>query len=169
MKIEAKKVVSVHYRLTNRTKDGDQIESTFGSQPLEYISGIGMMIPEFERNLDGKSVGDTFDFGIIAAEAYGVKDEGAIVELRKEIFQENGVTPDGLLDIGNALPLADNEGNRFMGTVVAVADEFVTLDFNHPMAGTDLWFTGEVLSIRDAEPIELEHGHVHGPDGHHHH
>lgn len=168
MKIESKKVVTVHYRLTNATKDGDQIETTFGSNPMEFIYGIGMMIPEFERNLEGKLLGDAFDFGIPADLAYGIVDPGAIVDLRKEIFQEDGTTPDGLLVIGNVLPLADQEGNRFMGTVKAVGDEFVTLDFNHPMAGTDLWFTGEIVGVRDADPTELAHGHVHGPDGHHH-
>jgi FKBP-type peptidyl-prolyl cis-trans isomerase SlyD len=168
MKIEAKKVVSVHYTLTDSTKGGPQVESTFGSHPLEYISGIGMMIPAFEANLNGKSVGDTFDFGIPADQAYGVIDPQAVVDLRKEIFQENGVTPPGLLDVGNQLPLTDNEGNQFMGTVKAVADDFVTLDFNHPMAGIDLWFTGEVVSVRDADPTELAHGHVHGEHGHHH-
>jgi FKBP-type peptidyl-prolyl cis-trans isomerase SlyD len=168
MKIAANKVVSVHYTLTNNTNDGAQIESTFGSTPLEYISGIGMMIPAFEANLEGKSIGDTFSFGIAAAEAYGEVDPQAVVDLRKEIFQENGVTPDGLLDIGNQLPLSDAEGNRFMGTVKGVSEDSVTLDFNHPMAGVNLWFSGEVVAVRDAEQIELEHGHVHGPNGHHH-
>jgi FKBP-type peptidyl-prolyl cis-trans isomerase SlyD len=168
MKIAANKVVSVHYTLTNTTHDGAHIETTVGSEPLAYISGIGMMIPAFEANLEGKSVGDTFSFGIEAEEAYGEVDPQAIVDLRKEIFQENGAIPDGLLDIGNQLPLSDAEGNRFMGTVRAIAEDTVTLDFNNPMAGINLWFSGEVVAVRDAEQVELEHGHIHGPGGHHH-
>jgi FKBP-type peptidyl-prolyl cis-trans isomerase SlyD len=169
MKIEAKKVVSVHYTLTNATKDGDQIESTFGSTPLDYISGIGMMIPTFEDNLAGKAIGDTFDFGIPADQAYGVVDPQAIVDLAKEIFAAEGVDSAEILQIGNQLPLSDHEGNQFMGTVRAVNADSVTIDFNHPMAGIDLWFVGEVLAVRDAAPEELDHGHVHGPEGHHHH
>jgi FKBP-type peptidyl-prolyl cis-trans isomerase SlyD len=66
------------------------------------------------------------------------------------------------------LPLTDQEGNHFQGMVAWVGLDKVKIDFNHPMAGVDLFFTGHVESVRDAEPAELEHGHVHGAGGHHH-
>jgi FKBP-type peptidyl-prolyl cis-trans isomerase SlyD len=91
-----------------------------------------------------------------------------LVEVPKQIFEHEGKIPDGLLEIGNVLPLQDQEGNRLQGMVAWVGLETVKLDFNHPMAGVDLFFTGHVDSVRDAEPEELAHGHVHGPGGHHH-
>lgn len=168
MVIEPKKVVTVHYTLTEGTADGELIESTQGSEPLSFIYGVGMMIPDFEKNLNGLKNGDAFAFGIKAANAYGEIDENAIVEVPKNMFETDGKIPDGLLDIGNVLPLSDQDGNHFQGKVAWVGLEKVKLDFNHPMAGVDLFFSGHVENVRDAEAAELEHGHVHGPGGHHH-
>lgn len=168
MVIETNKVVLVHYTLTQDTAEGEQIESTQGSEPLAFIYGIGMMIPDFESNLEGLKAGDTFAFGIQAANAYGEYDENALVEVPKNMFETDGKIPDGLLDIGNVLPLTDQQGNHFQGKVAWVGLDKVKLDFNHPMAGVNLFFTGHVESVRDADPAELEHGHVHGAGGHHH-
>ncbi len=168
MVIEAKKVVSVHYTLTEGTADGQLVETTNGGEPLMFIYGAGMMIPDFERNLAGLKLGDKFSFGIEAANAYGIYDENALVEVPKSIFEENGKIPDGLLEVGNMLPLQDQDGNRLNGMVAYVGLDKVKLDFNHPMAGVDLFFTGHVEALRDADETELAHGDVHGPGGHHH-
>lgn len=168
MVIEPKKVVLVHYTLTESTADGPQIESTNGGEPLGFIFGVGMMIPDFESNLKGLKAGDTFAFGIKAANAYGEYDETALVEVPKNMFESDGKIPEGLLEVGRVLPLTDQQGNHFQGTVAWVGLEKVKLDFNHPMAGVDLFFSGKVEQVRDADPMELEHGHVHGAGGHHH-
>jgi FKBP-type peptidyl-prolyl cis-trans isomerase SlyD len=169
MVIDTKKVVAVHYTLTEGTAEGALVESTNGQSPLAFIYGTGMMIPDFEKNLSGLKVGDQFAFGIEAANAYGVYDQSALVEVPKHVFEHEGKIQDGLLDIGNVLPLQDQEGNHLQGMVAWVGLESVKIDFNHPMAGVDLFFTGEVVEVRDADAEELAHGHVHGPGGHHHH
>jgi FKBP-type peptidyl-prolyl cis-trans isomerase SlyD len=168
MVIETNKVVSVHYTLTEGTAEGQLVESTNGGEPLVFIFGAGMMIPDFEHNLAGKKIGDTFSFGIPAANAYGEYDANALVDVPKSIFEDNGTVPDGLLEVGNMLPLQDQDGNRLNGVVASVGLDTVKVDFNHPMAGVDLYFTGHVEALRDAEAEELAHGHVHGPGGHHH-
>ncbi|TNE64420.1 MAG: peptidylprolyl isomerase [Bacteroidetes bacterium] len=168
MVIEDKKVVLLHYTLTQGTEEGELIESTEGREPLGFIYGVGMMIPDFEANLKGLKAGDKFAFGIKAADAYGEYDESALVEVPKSMFEMEGKIPDGLLVQGNVIPLTDQQGNRFQGKVHSIQLETVMLDFNHPMAGVDLYFTGHVETVRDADPAELEHGHVHGPGGHHH-
>ena len=168
MVIETNKVVSVHYTLTEGTAEGELVESTNGGEPLVFIFGAGMMIPDFEQNLAGKNVGDKFAFGIAAANAYGEYDDNALVEVAKNMFEEDGKIPEGLLEVGNMLPLQDQEGNRLNGMVAWVGLDKVKLDFNHPMAGVDLFFTGHIEAIRDADAAELEHGHVHGAGGHHH-
>jgi FKBP-type peptidyl-prolyl cis-trans isomerase SlyD len=168
MNIEPKRVVSVHYTLTEGTADGQLVESTQGGEPLTFIFGTGSMIPEFERNLEGKAPGDPFEFGIAAALAYGEYDETALVEVPKNMFEMDGKIPDGLLEVGNLIPLTDQDGNHFQGMVAWVGLDKVRLDFNHPMAGVDLFFKGTVESVREAEASELEHGHVHGAGGHQH-
>ncbi len=168
MVIETNKVVSVHYTLTEGTAEGQLVESTQGRDPLMFIYGVGMMLPEFERNLQGLKAGDNFAFSIAAAEAYGEYDNNALVEVPKNIFEQDGKIPDGLLEVGNMLPLQDQDGNRLDGMVAWVGLDKVKLDFNHPMAGVDLFFTGHVEALRDADANELAHGHVHGPGGHHH-
>lgn len=161
--------MSVHYTLTESTADGQLVETTQGGEPLAFIFGIGAMIPDFEQNLNGLKAGDTFAFGIEAAKAYGAYDDTALVEVPKNIFEVDGKIPDGLLEIGNVLPLTDQDGNHFQGMVAWVGLDKVKIDFNHPMAGVDLYFSGSVADVREADATELEHGHVHGPDGHHHH
>lgn len=168
MVIETNKVVLVHYTLTEGNAEGEMIESTNGRDPLGFIYGVGMMIPDFEQNLKGLKAGDKFSFGIKAADAYGEYDDSAVVEVPKSMFEMDGKIPDGVLEVGNVLPLTDQQGNHFQGTVAWVGLDKVKLDFNHPMAGVDLFFTGHVEMVRDAEPAELEHGHVHGHGGHNH-
>ncbi|MFN4081237.1 MAG: peptidylprolyl isomerase [Saprospiraceae bacterium] len=168
MTVAQNKVVLVHYTLTENDANGEVIESTENRDPLAFISGIGMMIPAFEAHLQGMKAGDKFAFAIKAGDAYGEFDENAIVQVPKGAFETEGNIPEGLLDIGNVLPMRDQEGNHFEGAVVAVDDAMVTLDFNHPMAGVDLFFTGHIHEVRDAQPEELAHGHVHGPGGHQH-
>ena len=70
--------------------------------------------------------------------------------------------------VGVTLPMVDNEGNRLYGKVQEITAEYVKMDFNHPLAGQDLHFKGEVLEIREATEEELAHGHAHGPHDHHH-
>jgi FKBP-type peptidyl-prolyl cis-trans isomerase SlyD len=168
MIIEKNKAVFVHYRLNEGTAEGALVETTENREPLAFIYGIGMMIPDFEKNLAGLQSGDKFAFGIKAEDAYGAYDDGALVEVPRTIFEENGKVADGLLEVGNVLPLMDQEGNRMDGMVAWVGLESVKIDFNHPMAGVDLFFTGHIHNVREADAAELSHGHIHGEGGHHH-
>ena len=168
MHIEKNKVVTLHYRLQEDNAEGEQIETTFDSEPLVFMYGVGQMIPEFERQLSGKSVGDAFSFGISAADAYGETDPEAYVELPLSVFTIDGEVAEDLLEIGRRIPMSDEEGNQIVGTVLAIKDDGVLMDFNHPMAGQDLYFSVRIESVRLATESEIAHGHVHGPGGHHH-
>ncbi|MCF8244539.1 MAG: FKBP-type peptidyl-prolyl cis-trans isomerase [Saprospiraceae bacterium] len=168
MVIEQNTVVSLHYRLTVSEVLGELVEETFGSEPLVFLYGAGQMIPEFERQLAGKASGDQFSFGIKSEEAYGAHDPNAVVQLPMSTFEVDGEVDKDMLKIGTIIPMSDDQGNRLNGMVKEVSAEGVMLDFNHPMAGTDLHFTGTVESLRAATPTEMEHGHVHGPGGHNH-
>lgn len=173
MTIENKKVVSLNYHLTVRDeKKGGEvlIEKTDKANPFVFLFGSGGLLEAFENNLKGKKAGDLFDFTIDYKNGYGSHDSGHIVNIPIAAFKnEKGVFDSEMVKLGNTLPMVDNEGNHLQGTVKEITAEHVRMDFNHPLAGQDLHFVGEVLEVRHATEEELSHGHVHGPGGHHHH
>lgn len=169
MKIGNQKVVSLTYELHKDNQQGELIQKVEADRPFVYLFGVGGLLPKFEQNLEGLSVGDSFAFGLTPAEAYGEYTEDAILDLDIEIFKEDGKVEDGLLEIGNTITMMDNHGHPIDGVVIEVGSSMVKMDFNHPLAGQDLHFSGVILDIREATDEEISHGHVHGPHGHHHH
>lgn len=163
------KVISLDYNLFEDSPEGDLIESTKGKQPLVFLSGVGQMIPDFEDIVAKLAKGDSFSFAIDAEKAYGVRTTEAIMDLPMDIFLQDGKLAEGVA-VGNVLPLQDQHGHVHPSTVLEIneEDKTVKVDGNHPLAGQDLHFTGSVIDVRDATEEELEHGHVHGPGGHHH-
>jgi FKBP-type peptidyl-prolyl cis-trans isomerase SlyD len=137
-------------------------------EPMVFIHGLSGLPEAFEENLLGLNEGDSFDFSISAEDAYGNVDPNAIIELPKSIFQAEGQNADDILQIGNFIPMTDDQGNRMQGLVVSIEGETVTMDFNHPLAEKTLMFQGKILKIREATPEEIAHGHVHGEGGVHH-
>lgn len=170
MKIGLNTVVSVTYDLyaSNKNETAKNfIESADTENPLEFLFGIGGMIPAFEDNLQGKITGDQFDFSIIAEDAYGEFDEAALVKLPLDIFKVDGVVDMEILKPDMIVPMTDNEGNQLNGRVLGVIGDEVSMDFNHPLAGQTLHFKGEVIGIRQASAEEMAHGHIHnGEHGH---
>ncbi|MEZ5036341.1 MAG: FKBP-type peptidyl-prolyl cis-trans isomerase [Chitinophagales bacterium] len=167
--IQKDMVVSVHYELQVEHDGNMTVADKSQDQPLVFIHGAGMLLPEFEQNLAGKTVGDSVSFTIKAENGYGVHDEKNIAHIPAESFHdENGKIDTEMVKVGNVLPMMDNDGNQFQGIVVEVNDDNVVMDFNHPLAGKDLNFSVTVADVRPATPEEIEHGHVHGPGGHHH-
>ncbi len=161
MAIEKNQVVILHYKLQEATAEGELVESTFESEPLRFIYGIGQMIPAFEENLEQKNQGDKFAFSIIAEDAYGLYDERAVAQIPLGDFAVEGEIKPESIELGRQIGLQDQQGNSYQGIITEVGDENVKVDFNHPMAGVDLYFSGEILTIREATESELDHGHVH--------
>jgi len=165
MIIAKDKVVSVTYELTLAKSDGDILEKVNNNRPLTFIQGRGNLLPKFESNLNNLKVGDNFDFVLKSEEAYGPVTHEAIVNLPKSVFVVNGELDEDLLKIGNVIPMTDQSGNRFNGKVLELAEENVKMDFNHPLAGEDLHFSGQVVDVREATSDELEHGHIGRSEG----
>ncbi len=161
MNIEKNKVVSVTYDLRTENHESEIVESATAENPLKFIYGAGMMLPKFEENLSEKTKGDSFQFMLKADDAYGQASPENLIEMPKSSFVVDGKLAEDMLVVGNLIPLQDQEGHRFDGVIVEILDETVKLDFNHPMAGQDLYFTGKILEIRDATAEEIDHGHVH--------
>lgn len=168
MVVEKNTVVSLLYELRIGNEKGELVEKVDPSEPFAFLFGAGGLLPEFEANLQGKKAGDKFAFGIKSKNAYGEISLEAIVDIPKSVFMVNGEIAAEMLQVGKVIPMRDEQGHSLRGKVLAVDIDKVKMDFNHPMAGKDLHFTGEVLTVRNASADELSHGHVHGEGGHHH-
>lgn len=166
MNIAQNTVVALTYELREGNAEGEIVEVVDLQEPFVFLFGAGGMLPDFEANLNGLKAGDNFQFIIVSNQAYGDFEEGAVVALPLETFMIDGALDMSILEIGNVIPMRDQSGQLMHGTVVEVDEDSATLDFNHPMAGLDLHFTGTILEVRAASADELAHGHAHGIDGH---
>ena len=155
MEIGKNSVVSLSYTLT---VEGDVVETVDASSALRFIFGTGYLLQKFEENVSGKKVGDKFDFHLTAKEGYGEVSDDAIVELPINMFEVDGKIEEGLLTLGNVLPMQDSDGNRLQGTIEEIKEDVVVMDFNHPLAGAGLHFQGEVVEVREVTPQELMDG-----------
>ncbi len=164
MQIEKNKIVSLTYTLKENDANGQVIEITNETAPLTFMYGVGMMLPHFESHLQNLKAGDSYEMILPAQEAYGETNPHAVIDLDKEIFRVNGEIDENMLSLGNVIPMSDNQGNMLQGKVMGVTDTMVKMDFNHPMAGKTLHFTGKILEVREPTEAELEHGHSHGCD-----
>lgn len=160
MQVAKHAVVSIDYTLT--APDGEVLDSSQGGEPLAYVHGTDALIPGLESELEGKKKGDRFDVHVEPGDGYGERDERLVHEVEKKQL------PPGIeLEIGLQLQAKGPDGDLIV-TVVALQEERVTLDGNHPLAGMRLHFVGEIKDVRAATREELAHGHVHGAGGHHH-
>lgn len=158
MKITANKTVSAEYELyVDGETEGELelMEKATAEQPLNFIYGVGMMLPKFEENLFGLEKGSSFDFTINTEDAYGTYDDDSVIDLDRAIFEIDGKVDEEVIFEGNVVPLMDNEGNRINAQVVKITDTHVTVDLNHPLAGENLHFKGTVLEVREATEKEL--------------
>jgi FKBP-type peptidyl-prolyl cis-trans isomerase SlyD len=167
MKVEANKVVKIIYELEiGGENDREMLEIVQDDEPMVFIQGMSGLPEAFEDQLNGLQAGDEFKFSVNAADGYGDPDPEAIIDFPIENFKiEDGQVPEGMLEIGNMIPFSNEDGNRMNGRIVEITEETVILDFNHPLAGQNMHFSGKVLAVRDATKDEIAHGHVHGEGG----
>ena len=158
MKIGAKKAVTFHYSL--RDDEGTVLDSSAGGDPLTYLHGEGNIVPGLEKALEGKQAGDEVKVSVPPGEGYGERSDDNIRNVPRRKL------PEGKLQPGRRVRLETNQG-PIAALVTAVKGDYVTVDANHPLAGMTLHFEVKVEAVRDATAEELEHGHVHGPGGHH--
>jgi FKBP-type peptidyl-prolyl cis-trans isomerase SlyD len=161
MQVEKDKVVSIDYTLTD--SQGQVIDSSNGRPPLEYLHGKNNIIPGLERALEGKNEGDAVKVSIAPGEGYGERDANLVQSVPKEMFK--GVDN---IEVGMQFQAKGPNGAPRIVTITKVEGENVMVDGNHPLAGETLNFDVKVMGVREASAEELQHGHVHGPGGHHH-
>jgi len=161
MQVTANTVVTIDYVLTN--DDGEIIDRS-DNGAFCYLHGARNIIPGLENALAGKTSGDSLSVTVQPEEGYGVRDEALLQVISRDMFG-----PDQDIEPGMQFHAQSPQGETMVITVTQVEGDNITVDGNHPLAGTKLNFTVSVVDIRDATQEEIEHGHAHGPDGHHQH
>jgi len=153
MQIADKTVVTIHYTLTDSEgKVLDSSQEDENGEPLSYLQGAGMIVPGLEAALFGKSEGDRVKVSLPPEAGYGQRQESLVEKVPRDQF------PAGDLEIGMHFRAHGPHGGRVL-TVVALDQDTVTVDGNHPLAGATLNFDVAVVSVRAATPQDL-----HGPD-----
>lgn len=160
MVVQKNTVVSIHYTLTNDS--GDVVDSSIDHTPLDYIQGLGHIVPGLEKALEGKSVGDKFKVVVSPEEGYGVRDEEMMDRIPLSSFPDVETVEAGMEFF------ADGPNGPVSITITAVEGDEALVDGNHPLAGQNLNFEIEVMGVRAATSLEVEHGHAHGDDDEHH-
>ena len=160
MHIAMNTVVSITYEL--RDSDGNILEAS--ADPVSYLhGGHDGIFPRVEEELHGKKVGDSVDLTLEPADAFGDYDEELVQ------IEPASAFPTDTLEVGMQFEGQDPTGDVVLYTITNIADGKVVVDGNHPWAGERLNFKCTVTGIRPATKEEINHGHVHGPGGHHHH
>lgn len=162
------KVVSMTYTLREESPTGQMIQQVTEDRPFVYLFGIGGLLPAFKANLEGLGAGEHFSFVLKKEEAYGNPSEDNIIRLDKKVFEMDGHFDEAVIKVGEVVPMEDEEGYPLSGKILEVNADNVLVDFNHPLAGMNLYFEGKILDVREATQEEMAHGHVHGPHGHQH-
>lgn len=152
-------VVSIEYSLQ---VDGEEIDSSKGQDPLQFLVGHGNIISGLEREMMGMKVGESKDVVVSAADGYGEYDDEAYMDVPRAEFPQDMPVEEGL-----ELSVRDDQGQSRYARIDSIEGDVVTLNFNHPLAGDELHFNVKVVDLREPTSEELEHGHVH-QGGHHH-
>ena len=157
METAENRYINVQYKLYTM-EDGKKelIEETQPNHPFNFISGLGTTLEEFENQIVGLHKGDKFSFTIPADKAYGEYNEAHVHTLPKNMFEIEGKFDDENVAPGKIVPLMSQDGQRFNAEIVEVTADSVIVDLNHPLAGDDLEFEGEVVENRPATPEEVQ-------------
>ena len=160
MQIADKMVVTIDYPL--KDDNGTVLDSSTEGN-FAYLHGAHNIIPGLENALTGKSAGDEVEVSVSPAEGYGERNDSMIQSVPRDMFDSEQE-----IQVGMQFHAQSPEGEMIVVTVTDVADDDITVDGNHPLAGVNLNFGVKVVDVREASQEEIEHGHVHGPGGHQH-
>ncbi len=158
MKIERDTVVLFHYQL--KDTEGTELENSTDKEPVAYLHGHNVMVPGLEAELATKEAGDTLS--VTLEEPYGpyLTDNIQRIPIKHLATKKKPI-------VGKATTVNSNNGPREV-MVVKVGRFNIDVDTNHPYAGKTLTYDIEIIDVRNATDEELQHGHAHGPGGHHH-
>ena len=166
MAIAKNSVVSMNYKVA--TAAGEHVDASQPGEPLVWLAGQNQIIPGLEQALIGKNVGDKLSVDVEAKDGYGEIDEELDIKVLKSQFPPN-VQKQLKEGFQFRAEHPTKEGEDVIFTIHGIEGDDIFVSGNHPLAGENLHFEVEIVSVRPATKEELEHGHAHGPGGHHHH
>jgi len=146
------KFVEIEYILSETNEEGqlvEMLEECTAEHAFGFTIGSDEVLESFEKALTGLQAGEPFEVAISCIDAYGPTTEDAIVMIPKNIFEIDGEFDEENIQVGEAIPMNDEDGNEIFGVVVDVLDDEVQMDFNHPFADLDLHFSGRICDIRE--------------------
>ncbi|MCK6622980.1 MAG: peptidylprolyl isomerase [Calditrichaceae bacterium] len=161
MPFKLDQVVTVHLSIADET--GEVLESTFGSEPLAFLSGRQQILPRLEERIATMPIHGKSTLTLSPEEAFGAYDESAVRIAKRSSFPEGAPLEEGMDFVA-----VNESGEEMPFMITKVEGDDITIDFNHPYAGKTLTIDVELIGMREATPEELDHGHVHGAGGHHH-
>lgn len=141
---------SMHIQVEYRVSDAEGEAVGADSEHLTAIYGMGQLLPEVEKQLDGMEVGEAKRIKLAARDAYGSRNPDAVLEVERGEFPDD-VQPGDFFEVENA------DRGVLVLRILEVADEAVLVDLNHPLAGQDLEVEMKILDVRPATQAELEH------------
>jgi FKBP-type peptidyl-prolyl cis-trans isomerase SlpA len=147
MNVPVSEGTRVYLNFSVSLEDGSEVDTNFGSDPVDFVVGDGSLLPGFERLIFGMSAGERQMFTVSPENAFGQPNDNNVQYLPRDQFDE-----DLELEIGLVFSFADASGGEVPGMIIAFDEDEVTVDFNHPLSGRTILF--DVL-VHRVEPAEL--------------
>ncbi|NOX87076.1 MAG: peptidylprolyl isomerase [Chlorobi bacterium] len=148
MKTDYNTVAFIAYKIHTDGWDGKLIEFAGEQNPRKMIFGYDEFIEGFENRILGIEEGDEFEFKLMSGEAFGDYKPEMVTDVSKDTFRIDGVLREDLLYLNNEVSMIDNQGNTVKGKILEIGDKRVKMDFNHPLAGKQLFVSGKVMHVR---------------------
>jgi FKBP-type peptidyl-prolyl cis-trans isomerase SlyD len=158
MENKTNKLIAAQYQLFTISDNGERklVEETTKEQPFVFITGFDAALDALEERLENLNRGDKFDFELDKEKAFGEYEPSRVIELNKEMFIVDGQFDSKNIFKGAQIPLKNEDGNFFIGTVLEIGDAAVKVDLNHPLAGKKLNFKGYIIENREATKDEIK-------------
>ena len=150
--IEKGKEVAMHFSIC--LSNGDVVDSTLGKSPAQFVIGDGNLLPGFEKPLLGLKAGDKRSVVITPDKGFGPHRDENIQKFKRNLFEKTMNLES--LEPGVVVSFADAQNAELPGVIHAIEEEYVVVDFNHPLAGKELTFQVEVLSVQEPQaPVKF--------------
>lgn len=158
MENKTNKLIAAQYQLFTISDNGERklVEETTKEQPFVFITGFDAALDALEERLENLKLGEKFDFELEKEKAFGEYEPSRVIELNKEMFIVDGQFDSKNIFKGAQIPLKNEDGNFFIGTVLEIGDAAVKVDLNHPLAGKKLNFKGYIIENREATKDEIK-------------
>lgn len=158
MENKTNKLIAAQYQFFTISDNGERtlVEETTKEQPFVFITGFDAALDALEEHLENLNRGDKFDFELDKEKAFGEYETSRVIELNKEMFIVDGQFDSKNIFKGAQIPLKNEDGNFFIGTVLEIGDAAVKVDLNHPLAGKKLNFKGYIIENREATKDEIK-------------